>query len=144
MTNNCMRRTMHLSILSILFALVAVSFLLVGGASAHTISQAQFSQVNGQAQTARSCPSNTVHIILIKVGQFTETVFSCHSMTVKVGVPVIFVNNTTGVQFVVNAIRTIVMRINAGATMKLPTTQPEQVQLFVYRFNTVLNVTVVA
>jgi hypothetical protein len=57
---------------------------------------------------------------------------------------VVFVNDTTGVQFIVNAIRTIVMRINAGATVKLPTTQPEQVQLFVYRFNTTLDVIVVA
>ena len=144
MTYNRMRPTMRLSILSTLFALVAFSFLLIGGASAHTVSQARFSQVNSQAQTARSCPSNSVHIILIKVGQFTETVFSCHNMTVKVGVPVIFVNDTTGVQFIVNAIRTIVMRINAGATVKLPTTQPEQLQLFVYRFNTTLDVTVVA
>ncbi len=130
MTNNRIPRTVRMGILSMLLALVAFSFLAVGGASAHSASHA-----SSTAQNLKSCPSNVVHIVPVKVGQFIESDLSCHAITVKVGVPVVFFNPFNNEHFVENFALNILIRIAPGpgsTVVQQQSTQPGQVQISLY------------
>ena len=144
MRNHTIRRTVRTSILSTLLALVAFSFLTIGGVSAHPISQ-----TSSLAQTGSNCPANTVHIKFMPFGpNALELVFTCNSMTVKAGAPVVFVDDAHLEAFIVKPGTVhIMLEVAAGSTATLPTSQLGQVQVAIYGTphpQALLTITVVA
>lgn len=129
MRTNCIQQTVRMSVLSTLFALVAFSFLVVGGASAHTVSQ---TQASNQAQSLPTCRSNTVQIMPKRVGKVFKMAFSCNSLTVKVGTPVVFLNTTGFPIFITDNTHSFFLEVKQRATASLPTTQTGQLNLVMY------------
>jgi plastocyanin len=80
---NCMHRTMRMSTLSLLIALMAFSFLAIGSASAHTINHSARS-----TQTMSTHSTTFVHILSISE-------FSPSAITVKSGTRVKIVNKSS-------------------------------------------------
>ncbi len=128
MNTTRIRRTVRMSVVSLLFVLVAVSFLTVGSASAQSTSQSYLSQASSLSPQLKSCHSNVVHIVLVK--NF-GTGFSCHSMTVKVGAPVVFVNTTIFRRFVVYNENSF-LSVSPHSRAEFFTTQPGQIPVFIY------------
>lgn len=83
MPTNCIQRTMRMSALSLLIALIAFFFLALGSASAHTINHSTSS-----AQTASTTTTTFVHIL-------SRHAFSPSAVTVKSGTRVRIVNKAT-------------------------------------------------
>jgi plastocyanin len=133
MTNSYVRRTVQMSVLSTLFALVAFFSLTIGGVSAHTISQA------GNSTNIASTRTNTVHIRPDSNGSFA---FSTTAITVKVGTSVTFVNNTKARQilFSNNPIVFLVLAPGQAQTIT-PQLGLEQIELYDTASN--LNITTV-
>lgn len=131
MTIHRIQRTVCMSVASLLLALVAVSFLTFGSVSARTVSRPHLSQTIGlSSSNLKSCPSNTVHIVLIK--NFGDG-FNCHVMTVKVGTPVVFVNSTSTPSFkVIEYGENHFLEVKALSRAQFMTTQTGQIFAFIY------------
>jgi len=103
---------------TLLLALMACSFLAFGSASGLSSSN------------LKSCPSNTVRIVLIK--NFGDG-FTCHVMTVKVGTPVVFVNSTATPSFkVIEYGGNHFLEVKALSRAQFMTTQSGQIFAFIY------------
>src|SRR5215469_15376856 len=120
-----------MSVASLLLALVVVSFLTLGSASARTASRPHLSQNTGlSSSNLKSCRSHIVHIVVIK--NFGEG-FNCHAMTVKVGTPVVFVNTTSTPSFkVIEYGGNHFLEVKALSRAQFMTTQPGQIFAFIY------------
>ena len=131
MTTTCIRQTKGISMVTLLLALMACSFLAFGSASARTVSSPHLSQTSGPSSSnLKSCPSNTVHIVLIK--NFGAG-FNCHVMTVKVGTPVVFVNSTATPSFkVIEYGGNHFLEVKALSRAQFMTTQSGQIFAFIY------------
>src|SRR5580700_2150495 len=118
-----MRQVVQMSVLSTLFAFVALSFLVVGGVSAHTINQ------NGSsAHTASSSTTVTVHIRPAASGSFT---IKPRAITVKVGTTVTFVNNTAVRQIIFSNNPIVFFVFSPGESFTItPQLGQEQIQLY--------------
>lgn len=133
MTKTHMRRTVQITVLSTLFALVAFSFFAVGGASAHTISQASSSTQTGSITTT------TVHIMPTASGSFA---IKPGAITVKVGTTVTIVNNTS-VRQIIFSNNPIVFLVFAPGQAETITPQVGQEQLHLYDTLSSLNITTI-
>lgn len=131
MSTNTIRRSICMSVLSLLVALVACAFLTSAAASAHSSSQARLSQISGLSSVnLKSCPSNIVHIVFIK--NFGDG-FTCHVMTVKVGTPVVFVNTTATPSFkVIEYDGNFFLEVKALSRAQFMTTQSGKIFAFIY------------
>ena len=132
MTTHRIQRTVRMSAASLLLALVAVSFLAFGSASAHPLSRAQTGQSSTFPSAGSTCSSPTVQIKIIRFGQFSVAVFSCTTVTVKTGAVVVFVNITQYNEFVVNSDFSIFLPVPHQGSAMLPTSQPGQLQVRIY------------
>ena len=139
------RRTVRVSIVSALLALIAFSFLVVGGASAQTVGQVSHHQASSQAQALPACSSNVDHIKFAKFGKFSELILTCNSMTVKAGTSIVFVDTTQFQAFIVNNSFSILFEVPQRSSASLQVTQVGQLQVEVYGTphpQAVLNITV--
>ena len=131
MTTNTIRRTIRVSVLSLLLALVVCSFLISAGADARSISPARLSQANSSTSGVSNCPSNTTNLLGVKLGEHTGA-FSCNFMTVKVGVPILIVNNSIFSFFVVHIGANGFTLIHTHTTLTVPTVQAGTLDTFIY------------
>ena len=128
-----MRHTVQMSILSTLLALVAFSFLAVGGASAHTLSQTRNS-----THTASSVMTSTVHIRPTANGSFA---IIPNAITVKRGTTVTIINSTKVRQIVFSIDPEVFLLFPPVATRTvIPQVNQELLQL--YNTQTALIITI--
>ena len=114
-TTNRIQRTVRMSVLSTLIALVAFSFLAFGSASAHTISQAQIGS------------GISTSVVRIKDDQFGRAMFHPSAISVISGTPVRIVNKTPSYRFLFIAQGDVVL--SPGASTTLIVTQSQYVRI---------------
>ncbi len=114
MTKNSVLRTMRMTVLSMLFALAALSLLAFGSANAQTISR---------AQTASSSTPIAVHISDNLKGL---AVFSPTQITVKAGASVTIINSTKVRQVVFGTKPSVFFTLLPGASKTITPQFPQE------------------
>ena len=112
MATNSIQRTVRISVLSVLLALAAFSFLAFGSASAHALAHS-----SGKAQKAK----------IVKIIDNPGAVFSPAAITVKSGTTVKIVNKTPYGRFIFTNHGTVFLA--PGAAMKMTVTQSQSVAI---------------